>query len=509
MINKNKKLLLALGLSTALGACTMVPDFIRPELGVASQWRDIPGYESVPGEQAASALGWNEFFQDPALNFVIKTALENNKDLKNAALNIEAARALYRIERADLVPSVSAGALGSRQKISDEASSTGNDYTTKRYEANAGVSSYEVDLFGRVKSLNESALNEYFATQSARDTLQNSLIAEVANAYLQFLADRKLLTLTEKTLEAQQQTYDLLSETQAQGIATESDVSRAQTAVETARVNLHQYRRFVEQDANALVLLMGVAYDDAVVPVSTLEDVSLPENLEQGLPSEVLISRPDIKQAEYELMARNADIGAARAAFFPTISLTGSFGFASQNLSDLFAGGAFGAWSFVPQITMPIFEGGRNKANLDLAEIRKEQAVVHYEKVIQTAFREVADELAARATLTEQLSAQRSLVKAAQNVYDISNDRYKSGIDSFLSVLDAQRELYTYQQAEIRIEQQRLSNLVNLYKVLGGGSYNAVVKAEVEAAPESGPEVSGETAVETKAVPSVETEEKP
>ena len=215
---------------------------------------------------------------------------------------------------------------------------------------------------------------------------------------------------------------------------------------------------------------MGIPQDNDFLPKTPLDDVQLKDDLDAGLPSEVLLMRPDIRQAEYELLARNADIGAARAAFFPGITLTGSYGLASNGLSGLFSSAAAGAWSFLPQITLPIFQGGRNKANLELSETRKEKAIVNYEQVIQTAFREVADELAARATLDEQLKAQRRLVAAAQKVYDISDARYKSGIDSFLSVLDAQRELYTYQQNAIQIERLRLSNLVNLYKVLGGGS---------------------------------------
>ncbi|MEC7029388.1 MAG: efflux transporter outer membrane subunit, partial [Pseudomonadota bacterium] len=222
---------------------------------------------------------------------------------------------------------------------------------------------------------------------------------------------------------------------------------------------------------NALFLLMGVPQDNSVLPKSTLDEVTFKDGLDSGLPSEILLMRPDVKQAEYELLARNADIGAARAAFFPSISLTGTYGFASQSLSNLFTGGAAGAWAFLPQITLPIFQGGRNQANLDLAEIRKEKAVLNYEKAIQTAFREVSDELAARETLDGQLQAQRRLVEAAETVYSVSEARYKSGIDSFLSVLDAQRELYAYQQNEIQIELQRQTNLVNLYKVLGGGSY--------------------------------------
>ncbi|MGD9649161.1 MAG: efflux transporter outer membrane subunit [Dongiaceae bacterium] len=467
---KSKRFALLLMTTAMVSGCSLMPDFSRPAFDAAGNWNDVPGYQLPVGDKLAAQMGWKEFFSSPELSQVIGAALQNNKDLKVAALNIEEARAMYRIERADIVPSVNASGNATIAESSDKSSITGKSQKTELYEANVGIMAYEVDLFGKIRSKNEAALNDYLATREAHDVVRNALIAETANAYLQLLADQKLLSLTQKTLEAQRRTYDILSQSLQKGVATEQDVARAATAVETAQVNLHQYSRFVAQDKNALFLLMGVAQDGNALPETSLDDVKIKENLAPGLPSEVLLTRPDIRQAEYALIARNADIGAARAAFFPSISLTGTFGFASQDLGSLFASGAAGAWAFLPQITLPIFQGGRNEANLDLAEIRKEKAVVHYEKAIQTAFREVADELAARATLDQQLKAQRRLVAAAQKVYNISDARYKSGIDSFLSVLDAQRELYGSQQVEIQIERQRLSNLVNLYKVLGGGS---------------------------------------
>ena len=484
-----KKALSASMVLVLLSGCTMIPDYFRPEANVSSDWHAVPGYRTSDGQRAAYELGWQEFFADPALNQVIGTALENNKDLKIAALNVQEARALYRIERSDLVPGVNANGNATIAESSDESALTRVGTRTEVYDANLGISNYEIDLFGKLRSQNEAAINEYFATEAAQRTVRNALIAETANAYLQLLADQKLLDLTIKTLEAQQKTYDILSQSQDKGIATASDVARALTAVETARVNLHQYHRFVAQDKNALTVLMGVAYDENNFPKTSLDSVEIPDNLNPGVPSEVLISRPDVHEAEYLLLARNADIGAARAAFFPSISLTGAYGFASDSLSNLFTGGAWGAWSFVPQITLPIFQGGANKAALDLAEIRKDRAVLNYERVIEIAFREVADELAARATLSEQLAAQKRLVAAAQQVYDVSDQRYKAGIDNFLSVLDSQRELYAYQQNQIQIERQRLSNLVNLYKVLGGGAAVQRVKSsdaqQVEITPES------------------------
>lgn len=470
--------LLALG--TGLSACTMTPDYMRPNFSAASAWPAMPDYETPEGEIAAKRLSWHEFFKDPALHQIIETTLEHNKDLRLAALNIEEARALYRIERADTFPALKGNMGATYQESSDEGSPTGRNETSELYTSNLGVSAFEVDLFGRLRSQNKAAFNEYLATQAARDGVQNILIAEVVNTYLQLLSDQKLLAVTQETLEAQQRTYDILSQTRDAGIATESDVSRAETAVETARVNLHQYHRLVAQDQNALILLMGIKNNETPIPPAHLSEINLPHHLDAGIPSDVLMARPDIRKAEYELIARNADIGAARAAFFPRISLTGTYGFASEGLSQLFTNGSLGAWTFVPQITLPIFNAGQNRANLKLADIRKDQAVTRYEKAIQTAFREVSDELAARATLTAQLEAQRRLVAAAERVYNISDQRYKSGIDSFLSVLDAQRELYTSQQNEIQIERQRLTNLVTLYKVLGGGGINSEAKTNAD-----------------------------
>lgn len=467
-----KRTLSLIGAMTVLAGCTMAPDYERPDFSAATVWEEVPGYERPVGTEQAMEMDWKQFFGSQELWLVVGTALQNNKDLKEAALNIEEARALYRVRRADLMPSVDGTGSGTLSESSDESVRTeaGGSKTSELYEAQIGITAYEIDLFGKIRSRNEAAINEYLATRQAHATVRNALIAETANAYLQLLADQKLLALTEKTYEAQKRTYDLLSQSLEKGVATEQDVARAATAVETARVNLHQFSRFVAQDKNALFLLMGVPQDDDFLPQTTLDDIEIRDSLDAGLPAEILLMRPDVRQAEYELLARNADIGAARAAFFPRITLTGSYGFASQGLSSLFASGAGGAWSFLPQITVPIFSGGRATANLDLAEIRKEKAIVNYERAIQTAFREVADELAARATLDEQLKAQRRLVAAAQKVYDISDVRYKSGIDSFLSVLDAQRELYTFQQNEIQTQRARLSNLVNLYKTLGGGT---------------------------------------
>ncbi len=456
-----------------LNGCTMAPNYFRPNLPVSETWQ-IP-VVSAENKQAAADIVWQEFFASPAMQHVIETALANNRDLRIAALNVEAARALYRVERSDLFPNVSAGAAGTRQKVT-EAQSTSNplfgsprEYITSTYSANLASTAFELDLFGRLRSQNEAALETYFATDAARDAAQISLIAEVANAYLQWLADRKILALVQETLDAQKKTYELISKSYEKGVASKLDLAQVRQAVETARTNLALFNRRVMQSRNALLLLMGVKTLDPSLQTEQLDDVAVLKALPVELPSEVLLARPDVRQAEHELLSANASIGAARAAFFPTISLTGTFGYASSDLDNLFSGAASGAWSFAPQISIPIFQGGRNTANLDYAKLVKEASVARYEKSIQTAFKEVSDELAARSTLDDQLKAQRNLVEATQDAYNLSLARYKEGIDSFLNVLDAQRSLFSAQQQEIEIQKQRLANLVNLYKVLGGG----------------------------------------
>ena len=472
-----RKPLLTVALGAMLASCTMAPNYERPDFAAAPEWNSPSGFELPVGEAMATKLTWQEFFADQHLKMVIETALENNKNLRESALNIAEARAMYRINRADLLPTVNANGSYTATESSERSNLFGSGTrSTDLYEVNLGVASYELDFFGRLRSQSNAAINDYLATKEAYAVVRNALIAETANAYLQYLADKKLLDLTKKTLDAQKNTYELLQKSLDSGIGTEQDLSRAATAVETAQVNYHQYSRFVAQDENALFLLMGVPNDRSMLGDVTLDDIELRDDLMANIPSEVLLLRPDVRQAEYELKARNAEIGAARAAFFPSITLTGNYGFASTTFDGLFSDEAFGAWSFMPQIRLPIFEGGRNRANLEIANLRKRKEILQYEAAIQTAFREVSDELAARATLDQQLAAQRRLVKAAERVYEVAQARFKGGVDSFLSVLDSQRELYSFQQNEIGTQREQLSNLVTLYKVLGGGTEPAVYK---------------------------------
>lgn len=466
---RSKHITTLLLVATLLSGCTMIPHFKRPEPPVAKEWP----IKTEGGQEAtisAASLSWQEFFKSPALQSAITTALEHNRDLRVAALNVEAARAQYGIQRSNLLPSITGDLEGSRQRISQNAQvdDSTNSFINEYYTAEVSLS-YGLDFFGRLRSLSRAAQEEFLATEEARNAIQVSLIAETANAWLQLQADRAILRLTHDTFTAQHRSFELIQARFDKGVSSSLELAQARIPLETARVNYALYTRLVEQDKNALAVLLGTHNAEVLMEEHPLEKVELMESLPVGLPSEVLLLRPDIRQAEHELLAANANIGAARAAFFPSISLTASIGEASGELDDLFTSSAGSIWSFMPKVSIPIFQGGRNFANLFLSQANRDIAVAQYEKAIQMAFREVADELAARATLGQQLLAQTQLVEASQSAYDSSRARYDQGVDSFLGVLDAQRSLYSAQQQKIEIEKQRLTNLVNLYKVLGGG----------------------------------------
>ncbi len=467
----NRLILTVLISTTFLSGCTMIPDFAAPKAPVESEWPQGQAYLDLGSTERGSIrnVTWQEFFRSPQLQKIIQTSLDNNRDLRIAALNVEQARQLYRVQRADLLPTIDVLGSATRQNIPENAAGLQGEGVQSQYSANIGTTNYEIDIFGRIRSLNAQALEEYLATEEAQKAVKISLIAEVANAYLVYLADQKLLKLTEDTLTAQQKSYDVINKSFELGVGNKLDVSQAAQSVETARANHAVYLRLVAQDKNALLLLMGVSAEGDLLQGETLDQIQFAENLPVGLPSDVLLERPDIRQAEHGLMAANANIGAARANFFPTISLTGSAGLASQSLSDLFKSGSGLAWNFSPSISIPVFEGGRNIANLGVSQATRDIRVAEYEKAIQVAFREVSDELAARGTYTNQLRAQQALAQAAQDSYRLSQARYDQGIENYLNVLDAQRSLYAAQQNEIVVAQQRLSNLVSLYKVLGGG----------------------------------------
>ena len=454
--------------SLILSGCSLIPDYQQPPAPIASQWPQGQAYApSEAADIAAAEQGWRQFFRDPALQQLIERALLNNRDLRVAALNIEAYRAQYRIQRADLLPAVSADGSGSRQRLPADVGQTGSAGISSQYSATLGVSAYELDLFGRVRSLSQQALETYLSSEEARRSTQISLVASVANAYLTWQADQALLQLTEDTLSTYEESYQLTLRSSEIGVASALDLSQSRTSVEAARVKLAQYQRLVAQDRNGLTLLLGSGLP-ADLPASQPLDAELLSQVPAGLPSDLLQRRPDILEAEHLLKAANANIGAARAAFFPSISLTANAGSLSPDLSGLFGGGS-GTWLFQPQISLPIFNAGSLRASLDYSKIQKDIGVARYEKSIQTAFQEVADGLAARQTYQQQLQAQRDLVEANQDYYRLAERRYRIGIDSHLTFLDAQRSLFSAQQALISDRLAQLTSEVNLYKALGGG----------------------------------------
>jgi len=462
--------LLALSIAAlALSGCTLAPRFAKPAAPVADNYPSGPAYTAPKdaAQAAAADLGWRDFFNDAYLQSLIATALANNRDLRVAVLNIEAARAQYRIQRAALLPTIDATAGQSAQGIPAGISQTGQPYVNRQYSAGVGVTAFELDLFGRLQSLKDQQLELYLATAETRRGAQISLIAEVATAYLTLLADQELLQITQDTLKNQQDAHEVIRRRFEEGIASEVDMHQAETTVATARANLAAYTRQTAQDQNALVLLLGAPLP-AGLPAQPLSAQAQLADLPPGLPSELLQRRPDILAAEHALRAANANIGAARAAFFPSISLTASTGTASPTLSGLFDANT-SAWSFAPQISLPLFHGGANIANLDLAHAQKNIDIARYEKTIQTAFRETADALAAHGTLDDELAAQQTLVDASAASYKLADLRYRNGVDSYLSALVSQRSLYSAQQTLVVTRLAQMSNRVTLYKVLGGG----------------------------------------
>jgi len=451
-----------------LGACSLAPEYERPEAPVDAAWPTGAAYEPTGAAvgQPAADIPWREFVTDDRLRQVIENSLDNNRDLRIAALNVERVRAIYGIQRAELLPAVSAAASGIKQRIPADLSSSGKDTTQERYDVELGIASWEIDFFGRIRSLKDRALEEYLATEEARRSAQILLVFEVARAYLAMAADQENLELARTTLESQKEAHFIVKRRYEVGVATELDLRRSRTQVETARRDVALYTQFLAQDRNALDLLVGSPVPEALLPPE-LSSVTPPEPLSPGLPSEVLLERPDIRAAEHRLKGANANIGAARAALFPRISLTTSVGTASAELSGLFGSGSE-TWLFAPQATMPIFDA-RLWSALDAVKAEQQIAVAQYERAIQAAFREVADALAVSGTVEEQVSAQQAVVEANEETYRLSLKRYDKGLDSYLSVLDAQRSLYLAQRVLVALELQKKVNRTQLYAVLGGG----------------------------------------
>jgi len=452
-----------------LAGCTMAPWYTRPAPPIPTDWPSGEAYKkdaSGTPVPVASKLPWQEFINDERLQKVITMALDNNRDLRIATLNVDRARAIYGIQRAELFPTLDALGAGVKQRVSADLSDTGSSKITERYSADLSILSWEIDLFGRIRSLKDKALEEYLATEYVQRGTQLSLIASVAEVYLGLAADQEGRKLSQSTLDAQQASYKLIQRRYEVGITNELDLRRAQTQVDLARRDVALYTQFVAQGENALNLLVGVTVPRELLP-NDLDSVAPLKDISAGVSSDILLGRPDILAAEHRLKAANANIGAARAAFFPRIALTTTVGTASNELSGLFKAGA-ATWSFAPQVVMPIFDA-RLWSALRGITVEREIALAQYEKSIQTAFKETADALAKKGTVGDQLTAQESLVQASSETYRLSNARYVKGVDSYLGVLDSQRALFAAETVLIILRLSRLTNLVTLYKVLGGG----------------------------------------
>lgn len=444
-----------------LAGCSLTPNYERPEAPVPAQFSDAPARASISSSAAAADVAWQDFFNDARLKHLIDLALRNNRDLRIAVLNIEQTRALWQIKRADELPSVSAGVNGSRLP---NAQGT----ITSTYTTGLSVTSYEVDLWGRVRALSQSAQSQYLATEEARKTVHIALVASVANAYVNLMADDALLQIAQDTLASRQTSLQLIQLKFDHQAASQLELSLAQSLWEGAKVSLAQLSRQRAQDLNALELLLGQAIPSDLPQGLPLSDWALLPDLPAGTPADLLLRRPDVRQAELLLLANNANIGAARAAFFPRISLTGSAGLVSGDMSALFNNGN-GAWSFTPQLLLPIFDAGRNQANLEAAKIGRDIALAQYEKTIQVGFREVSDALMARDTYQRQVQAQNAQLAAERTRLQLTDLRYTQGASNALELLDAKRTLFATEQAAVLAQAQQVQSLVNLYKVLGGG----------------------------------------
>ena len=448
--------------------CTLAPEYIRPKDPVPTEWPRGDAYKKFQEDAIEKVAGipWKEFFTDAKLRKVISRALKNNRDLRIAALNVERAQAVYGVHRTGIYPSVGGSGKMDKQRFSADLVESGQPRSTEKYTLKAEIPSWELDFFGRIRSLTDQALEEYLATEEARRSAELALVSQVARAYLTLAADQENLKLAQATLKSQQDSYDLIDKSYANGLANELDLRRAQTEVEAAKRDVPRFTQMVAQDRNALNLLVGAPVPQKLLP-DELSSVAALKEIDPGLPSAVLLNRPDIIAAEHKLKGAYAYIGAARASVFPRISLTASAGTASDDLGRLFSSGT-GIWSFVPEIQIPIFDS-RVWAALRTSETDRKILLAQYEKTVQTAFKEVADALAVQGTISEQLAAQDALVESAEKTYELSDKRYTMGLDSYLSVLDAHRSLYGQQQAVISLRLARLTSQVTLYTVLGGG----------------------------------------
>ncbi|MFT3778267.1 MAG: efflux transporter outer membrane subunit [Ottowia sp.] len=463
----------ALAAAALLSGCSFIPVHERPAAPVAADWPATAG--ALPqGATAAADLPWQAFVHDAQLRELIALALGSNRDLRIAVQNIEQARAQYQIRRADQFPTLGASATGSRSAPNPYAA-FGGPSVASSYSVGIGVSAWELDFFGRVAALKEAALASYLATEEARRSAQISLVASVASTWLQLTTDTALLALAERTLATREQSLRLTRLRFENGASSALDMRQAESLAASAQAARAQQQRLRAQDINLLTLLVGQPLPQALIPpppsatAAPEDDLPAFAEVPAGLPSDLLLRRPDIRAAEQQLVGANASIGAARASFFPRITLTASLGRVSADLDGLFGAGGSKGWSFAPGITLPIFDMGRNQANLDAARAGREIAVAQYEKAVQSAFREVADALAGRATLADQLAALQAQATAERDRLRLADLRYRNGIASFLDLLDAQRSLFAVEQALAQARLAQRANEVALYKALGGG----------------------------------------
>ncbi|MBW4331585.1 efflux transporter outer membrane subunit [Stakelama sp. CBK3Z-3] len=497
-----KRLIAFLTAGSLLAGCSMEPSYVRPDAPIPASWPQGDAYLKQ-SERGLASVDFEQVFADPRLQSLIGQALINNRDLREAAANIASARAQYRIQRADLLPTISAsaGSTTSNGSTSSYATSgngtgtgsvtadNGGDDTQTYYTANVGTTSFEIDLFGRVRSLSDAALNQYFATEAAARSTRLALVGDIATGWVTYGADKSLLAIAQDTLESAQKSVELTRARLQGGVAPRTDLRQAETVAEQARADLAQQRTALAQDINRLRLLIGADFDTDALPGSIDDATAKLGDVPAGLDSSVLLRRPDVVQAEYQLRSMNGQIGAARAALFPTISLTALVGIASDSLSGLFDGDNF-TWQVSPSATYSIFQAGAARANVAQAEAEQQAALATYEKTIQTAFREVADALARRGTIDDQVAAVRALTDATQDTYNLAFARYRGGIDTFLATLDAQRSLYSARQSLVQVKLTRATNLATLYQALGGDS-TLVATANGPVAPETAGDAAG------------------
>ncbi|MGH8818103.1 MAG: efflux transporter outer membrane subunit [Achromobacter pestifer] len=447
------------------GCVSMAPPYSRPALPVPATY-DAPN--ARPASLAASGISWRTYFSDPTLHQLIDTALVNNRDLRTALLRVQEARALYGIQRADQFPTLGVQADGTRGRVPGDLNLTGQPQTSSQYQVGVGLASWELDFWGRVRSLKDAALQNYLATDAAAQAATLSLITQVADSYLTLRELDERLALTQETIASRAESLRIFRRRFEVGAISKLDLTQVETLWQQARALGADLERIRAEQAHALALLVGAPLDLPTQSVR-LEDAAVMHELPAGLPSDLLVNRPDIVAAEHQLQAANANIGAARAAFLPSITLTGAFGTASAELDGLFSGGSR-AWNFAPSINLPIFDAGRRQSALDLAEARRDQAVAGYEKTIQTAFRDVSDALSARHWLAEQVEVLRATVAAQSERARLAQLRYDHGASPYLEVLDAQRDLLAAQQTLVQTRRALLSSRVGLYAALGGGT---------------------------------------